>query len=607
MNYNSFLKSRTKDKWQRIGIHKRSGIAVPLFSIYSKSSTGIGEIPDLKIFIDWCKATGFSIIQLLPLYDTGFDFSPYSAVSSFAIDPMYIRTSELRNIDVEKYSDDISSLKSKFSNKKKLVDYRIKKEKLTLLWKIFNENGNIKNKSIEDFKNKNIYWINDYALFKVYSEINNSSCWENWKENEKLYDTGYLAGNSIVNKKHLDFHIWIQWQLFEQLKDVKKYASHNGILLMGDTPFLVSRNSADVWSHKNYFKLNRSAGAPPDMYFAYGQRWGMPPYSWKNIENDNYVYLKEKLKYAENFFDLYRVDHFVGLFRIWTVDSGSSLKNGVVEGKFDPAYEKEWEKHGRKIIDAMLQSTSMLPCAEDLGTVPDCSYFTLRKYSIPGTNFQRFMKDNYDFVDPHRYRPNSITTVSTHDSSFLINWWHYEAGSIDEKLFELICKKNRINNKFIKTSKLKLFNKHLSGHGRLFWKRSISSKIISTLFKETPAALNEVIHLYNDSFDEKKKYKKYLNIKANRKIRKTEFIYRSLEKANDSNSIFSIQSLQEYLCLNSSLLKKFNKWNYRINTPGTIGGKNWSIKLPFTIEKLKKLKINGLIYELNKKSGRIVL
>lgn len=392
LKYNSLLNTRTKEKWLKIGIQKRSGIAAPLFSLYSKNSIGIGEIPDLKFLIDWCKQCGFSIIQLLPLYDCGDNFVPYSPVSSFALDYMYISIYELRNVYLTPFVYDIKLLKQDFSANSQFVNYNIKKAKYNLLWKIFCSSTRNVSNSIKNFEINNKYWLEDYAIFKTLSELNNTANWEQWKDKEKIHDEKFLKSFSRQNKKKIQFYIWLQWQLSKQLKDVKKYAKENGILLMGDIPFLVSRHSADVWAHQNYFKLSLSAGAPPDMYFAYGQNWGMPPYDWNQIKNEKYIYLKEKLKAIESYYDLFRIDHFIGLFRIWTIGIESNPETGAISGKFDPENEDEWESHGKKLLDVILKSSKVLPCAEDLGTVPGCSFKALENYALPGTDFQRYMK-----------------------------------------------------------------------------------------------------------------------------------------------------------------------------------------------------------------------
>ena len=310
------LKTLTGEKWNRIGIQRRSGVAVPLFSVYSSRSIGIGEFRDIKYLIRWCKATGMSILQFLPMNDVGDDFAPYNAVSSFALEPMYIAINKLKNVNLAPFKKEIRKLKKMYTCGSNRINYKIKKEKLDLLWKIYNRSYVNRINKFEKFKTENLYWLRNYALYKVIKEKQSNKKWEEWEYTYKTKNEESLKEFEKSNLKRIIFIYWIQWQLFEQFKLVKDYAQKKGLLLIGDLPFLVARDSSDVWANQKYFKLHLCSGAPPDMYFAMGQRWGMPPYNWDEIEKDKYIYIIERLKYAENFYDMYRIDHFVGLFRV---------------------------------------------------------------------------------------------------------------------------------------------------------------------------------------------------------------------------------------------------------------------------------------------------
>jgi 4-alpha-glucanotransferase len=163
----------------------------------------------------------------------------------------------------------------------------------------------------------------------------------------------------------------------------------------------------------------------------------------KNFCDDNFIYLKEKLKYAENFYDLFRIDHVVGIFRIWKIPISEPLKNKGKNGFFDPEDERIWERYGQKILLKMIKSTKMLPCAEDLGTIPSCCPKVLRKLGIPGISVQRWTK-NWQFgrfIKPENYNLLSVATLSTHDTSNFLDWWENEASE-DEKgdLLKIIFK-----------------------------------------------------------------------------------------------------------------------------------------------------------------------
>ncbi|MCI0474017.1 MAG: 4-alpha-glucanotransferase, partial [Ignavibacteria bacterium] len=428
----SFLKNTiTADKWEKTGIKRRSGIAVPLFSIWSKKSIGIGEIPDLKLVIRWASETGNTIVQLLPLNDTGYDFAPYNSVSSFALDPMYISIQSLKEVNLSPFKRDIRELRAKFPVNEK-VDYTIKQEKINLLWKIYRRSYTKGIKKFDRFAEENSYWLADYSAYKVLKHLNGNSTWEDWENDYRNRNESKLNEFLKLHGEKIHFNYWIQWQLFEQLKSVKNYAAEKNILLMGDIPYLTSRDSADVWSKTKYFEMNLAAGAPPDVYFAKGQRWGMPPYSRDAIKKDGYKYFTEKLKYAENFYDMYRIDHFVGFFRLWVIDKNEPDETAGLNGRFIPPEEHKWEETGANLLKAMVNNSSMLPAAEDLGTVPACSGKVLWEFGVTGMDVQRWLKDrnnDYTFLDKDKFRWLSISTISTHDSSLLIDWWHHEIGT----------------------------------------------------------------------------------------------------------------------------------------------------------------------------------
>lgn len=610
MNYNSLLNSKTSEKWQKTGISRRAGVALPLFSVYSDKSIGIGEIPDLRYIIDWCCQTGMSVLQLLPLNEVGNDFAPYNSISTFALEPMYLSIKRLRKADLSPFRKDLRDLKKRFPKGGDWVNYEIKKEKLKLLRKIF---ATVDLKSIikyNEFVERNIHWLKYYSLYKILTGLNDGRNWNEWELKYQYISS--LTSRKILqaNADEVEFQYWLQWQLYEQLITIKKYAAGKNILIMGDLPFLVSRNSADVWAYKNYFKLNLSSGAPPDMYFSKGQRWGMPPYNWENIEADNYGYLKERLVYAEKFYDMFRIDHFVGLFRVWTIDLKTPLEYAGFYGVFDPEDEREWENHGSKILEVMNNCTTMLPCAEDLGTVPVCSENVLKDFGITGINVQRWEKTHrgdFHFTPPENYRINSIATVSTHDSSSLPGWWKYEAGTVDELSFELSCGKLNIKDHRYLNILNRLFINDDNETGKIKWKKEITNvyRLLEILEMNYDEA-KEITGIYLSSFNEKNNFRKYISLDEIKELTDpVSFIKRTLEKINSTASVFSIQLIMEYLYLDKNILEKFSGWDQRINFPGTVDGSNWSMTIPIPLEELKDLKINETISDLLKKSDRI--
>lgn len=610
LNYTSLYNTRSGDKWEKTGVNRRSGVALPLFSIRSKKSIGIGEIPDLRYIIDWCKITGMSILQLLPLNELGNDNSPYNAISTFALEPMYLCLSKLKQTNLRQFRKEIQDTGKLFSSDPGKVDYGIRKAKMNILRKIFSNCDLSDNKSFEKYISDNFYWLKYYCIYKILSDMNSGRIWQSWELKYKYIVPASIEKILSEYKNEVKFYCWIQWQLFEQMKSLKRYAKKKQVLLMGDIPFLVSRNSADVWAYKNYFKLDRSSGAPPDMYFSKGQKWGMPPYNWENIEADNYGYLKRRLKYAENFYDMFRIDHFVGLFRVWTIELNTPEELGGLKGKFDPEDEQDWEDHGRKILNVMLECTSMMPCAEDLGTVPEVSEKVLSEYGITGVNVQRWEKkfeNKIVFLKPEKYRINSTATVSTHDSSSLPAWFENEAGTIDRLLFQSACEKSGINGERYEHIMNKLFEQYNSSSSRLLWKKNIAGVFnLLNIINPDREIAGEFIDMYLSSFREKEIFLEYLNLESSKgTIADHKFVKKSLEKIGSTNSVFCINLITEYLFLDKDILGKFKSMNYRINTPGIVSENNWSLLIPVMLEELKDLGINNLLLKINQKNMRI--
>ena len=427
-----FLNSPSSAQWRRIGAKKRAGGLVPLFSVYSRKSVGIGQFPDLVPLGKWAASAGLSILQLLPLNDVGSRFCPYDAESSFALDPMHLDLARLREVSLTPFKKAVAGLATRFKIRPPAVDYRIKHAKLELLWEIFQKNRPARRSVFWRYVGAQAFWLPDYACFKALKERFDGRSWEEWPAGFRDRHPESLRDFEKERAERLEFFQWLQWQSACQLGEAKRSLRAVGVFLMGDLPFLVSRDSADVWARPEYFKLDLAAGAPPDEMFPGGQQWGMPPYRWEKIAVERYGYLAQKLKTAGDFYDLFRIDHFVGLFRLWTVP----VKEGNGPGFFDPPNEKLWEGQGRQILSAVLESTSMLPCAEDLGLVPRCSAPVLSEFSIPGTEVQRWARtEDEKFKKPEEYRPNSTAVISTHDTSTLAGWWESDCAESERAHF----------------------------------------------------------------------------------------------------------------------------------------------------------------------------
>lgn len=391
-------------QWKTIGIYPHHGICLPLFSLKTRKSSGIGDFGDLRLLIDWCCAVGFDCIQLLPLNDSGNDPSPYNALSSCALNPIYIDLHDLPH-----FQGDLSVF-APLNDQPRLEYLEVKRLKLHFLDQYFETAFHELSQTIEyqQFLEQNP-WLASYANFKALKDEHHQSHWGEWPT------------HSPSNGNAVHFYCFLQFLAFTQLAKIKQYAEKKGIFLKGDIPILLSPDSADVWANRSLFNLNDSAGAPPDFYNLEGQKWGFPLYQWDEMRKNHFAWWKQRLQVAERLFHIYRIDHVVGFFRIWAI--GAHEKPS--EGRYVPEDPLQWGDLGREILEMMIQSSSMLPMAEDLGaSIPAIVTQTLHEFGICGTKVMRWVRQlNGEWSDGSDYDPISLTTISTPDSEPLQLWW----------------------------------------------------------------------------------------------------------------------------------------------------------------------------------------
>lgn len=415
------LQTPAAKQWRSIGIKHHHGIALPLFSLHSEASCGIGEYPDLLQLIPWCRHIGLDVIQLLPLNDTGIDISPYSALSSNALNPIHLGLSRLPfvagNADLQRQSSELK----RYNNSQRIQYPEVRQMKEQFLRAYYQQyaSGFVARDNYQSFK-KRYPWLKGYALFKAIKIARQWEKWEEWPQELKALAACQHIPNELAVE--VEFQIFVQYLCFLQLEEVKQYASQNSVLIKGDIPILINRESADVWFDPTLFHLDLGAGAPPDMYAEEGQKWGFPIYNWDALESQRHRWWIERLKAAEHCYHLYRIDHIVGFYRIWSIPLDMPAKQGF----FVPKEQEKWIPQGEKIMQLMLANCSMLPIGEDLGVIPPEVRISLRHLGICGTKVMRWERNwNTDktFIDPREYLPISMTTVSTHDSETLQLWW----------------------------------------------------------------------------------------------------------------------------------------------------------------------------------------
>lgn len=318
---------------------KAAGVAVPVFSLKSKYSCGVGEFLDLKLLADWCHKTGLKMIQILPINDTRTNGSwdnsyPYKAISTKALHPIYLNLSEMGTLynesDKEYFEQQRAAL-----NDKDFVDYpEVMKVKDAYFKKIFSQTWHeVRNSNdYHIFFKENKDWLVPYAAFCYLSSKYKTSDFSQWEEFSS-YDASAVSSH-LSSGDEIEIHYFLQYHLDKQLKEVVNYMHHKGVALKGDIPIGIGRESVDAWTNPELFNMDCQAGAPPDAFATEGQNWGFPTYNWTMMEKDDYQWWKDRLTQMSRYFDAYRIDHILGFFRIWEIPIEHS--QGTM-GHFSPA------------------------------------------------------------------------------------------------------------------------------------------------------------------------------------------------------------------------------------------------------------------------------
>ncbi|XP_062166587.1 4-alpha-glucanotransferase DPE2 isoform X2 [Alnus glutinosa] len=331
-----------------------AGVAIPMFSVRSESDLGVGEFLDLKLLVDWAVDSGFHLVQLLPINDTSvhgmwWDSYPYSSLSVCALHPLYLKVEALSESIPDDIKQEIQEAKQRLGGKD--VDYEATMAtKLSIAKKIFTQEKDLilNSKSFQKFFSENEDWLKPYAAFcflRDFFETSDHSQWGRFSQYSKNKLEKLVSKDSL----HYDiicFRYYIQFHLHLQLSEAAGYARKKGVVLKGDLPIGVDRNSVDTWVYPSLFRMNTATGAPPDYFDKSGQNWGFPTYNWEEMSKDNYAWWRARLTEMAKYFTAYRIDHILGFFRIWELPEHAMT--GLV-GKFRPSIplsQEELEREG---------------------------------------------------------------------------------------------------------------------------------------------------------------------------------------------------------------------------------------------------------------------
>ena len=339
---------------------KLAGTLVPVFSLRTRKSAGIGDFGDLKVMIDFVASTGQKVLQLLPINDTTIthtwtDSYPYSCISVFAIHPQYANLHALPELKDAKARAEAEKTCAELNALDKIDYEKVNGFKINYLRQIFNQEGEkmMKTAEYKAFFQDTEQWLVPYAQYSYLRDKNGTADFNQWPDHQ-VWDEAErkaLADPKTAAYKNVAFFYFVQFVLDRQMQEAHEYAKAKGVILKGDIPIGVNRNGCDVWMEPKYFNLNGQAGAPPDDFSANGQNWGFPTYNWFEMLKDGCQWWNRRFQNMARYFDAYRIDHVLGFFRIWEIPVSSV--HGLL-GQFAPALamsREEIESYGLHFQD----------------------------------------------------------------------------------------------------------------------------------------------------------------------------------------------------------------------------------------------------------------
>lgn len=495
-----------------------AGVAIPVFSLRSKKSFGIGEFSDIPLMVDWAAKTGQCFLQLLPVNDTTMNRNwhesyPYNAISCFALNPAYICLEEVGVLSDKEAMAKFRKLQQEL-NSLPQIDYdAVIVAKWDYLHRIFAQEGErtLASASFKRFYQENESWLRPYAAYCYLRDKYGTPDYTQWGD-DSTYNADHEEAVGPI-------YLYIQYHLHQQLKRAADYAHSHGVVLKGDIPIGISRTSVEAWCHPGLFCLESQAGAPPDAFARDGQNWGFPTYNWRAMAAERYHWFAQRFTKMADYFDAYRIDHLLGFFRIWEIPGYT--KSGLL-GHFNPAmpltveeinaagikFYKErhampfslsdetdvlfvedpyqpncyhpringfdtesfkalpenerkafyalhddfyyhrhndfWYGEAMKKLPALVDSTSMLVCGEDLGMIPACVPAVMEELRILSLEIQRMPKGyGCSFDNPANYPYYSVCTTSTHDMSGIRGWWEEDPALIQHYYNELLHQRGK--------------------------------------------------------------------------------------------------------------------------------------------------------------------
>lgn len=402
-------------------MERSSGVLLHISSLPNKY--GIGSFGKAAYnFVDFLADTGQTYWQILPLTTTSFGDSPYSSYSAFAGNTNFI------SIDIlieEGFITKDDVVDADFGDNPAKVDYsKVEAERRPILEKAvenFVKKGGQSTKEYKKFISLNKSWLISFSQFMTVKENNGSTPWYEWPDKFRHYDEKYIIKYGERHKEQINYHLITQFWFSKQWFELKEYANRKNILIIGDIPIYVARDSVEMWSTPHLFLVDKEnnptmvAGVPPDSFSDDGQYWGNPIYDWKYMEKTEFTWWAQRIKENLNLYDVVRIDHFRGFESYWAIPFGS-----------ETAAAGEWvEGPDVKLFDKIKQELGELNIiAEDLGFITEEVIELREQTGFPGMKILQHGFSGEDSLDlMHHYKQNTVAYVGTHDNSTALEWY----------------------------------------------------------------------------------------------------------------------------------------------------------------------------------------
>ncbi len=405
---------------------RQSAIAVPLFSLVSSRGWGIGEFIDLAEFSRWLMEAGQSAVQLLPIHEMPpIETSPYSAMTAMALDPIYLSGPDVPDFNAlggaEALDDGERAEIARLRQSPRIEYAAVRRIKDRWLRRAFDRfltmevaRGSPRATRFDQFAGAQSWWLDEYALFRALHARHDERSWTEWPEQLARVDADAVEEAHGALRPEITYRSYLQWLSHEQWSEARRRAWP--VRVFGDLPFMISADSPDVWARQREFRSDATIGVPPDAFSETGQDWGLPPWRAHVMRESEFAWMKNRARRYAGLYDGYRIDHLVGLYRMYVRPIDKSRP-----AFFEPANEAAQTRLGETLVNLLRGGGTgeVEVFAEDLGSVPAFVRESMTRLQLPGLKVLRWEKwwdrEGQPPIDPATFPELSVATTGTHD------------------------------------------------------------------------------------------------------------------------------------------------------------------------------------------------